>query len=178
MSAPGVVLYTIGHSNRSTEELLSILRAHGIERIVDVRTVPRSRRNPQFDRDALRSVLAGLGIDYLHLPSLGGLRQPMPQSRNGALTDPAMRGYADEMETGEFQGGLDLLLEGARARRSAVMCAEADPAHCHRSLLSDAVTALGMRVVHILDGETLRAHQVSPLARIEGGRVSYPDLLA
>lgn len=178
MNDPTVVLNTIGHSNRSTEEFLAILRAHRIEQVVDVRSVPRSRRNPQFDQNALRSVLAGVGINYLHLPSLGGLRQPMPESRNGALTDPAMRGYADQMQTREFQEALDSLLEGARACRSAVMCAEADPAHCHRSLLSDVLAARGICVEHILEMETVRPHRVSPLARIEGGRVSYPDLLA
>lgn len=102
----------------------------------------------------------------------------MPESRNGALTDPAMRGYADQMQTAAFQEALDLLLEGARAHRSALMCAEANPAHCHRSLLSDALAARGIRVEHILEMENVHPHRVSPLARIEGGRVSYPDLLA
>ena len=167
-------LWTIGHSNRPLEEFMAMLRGHGVEVLVDVRTVPRSRYNPQFDRDALPGELAARGIEYRHQPGLGGLRKPRKDSRNTGWRNDSFRGYADYMQTAEFQANLEALLRLASERRVAIMCAEAVPWRCHRSLIADAVTARGSEVRHIMSAEKADAHRVTPFARVEGGKVTYP----
>ncbi len=151
-----------------------MLRAHGVETLVDVRTVPRSGHNPQFNSDALPAALAAAGIEYLHMPALGGLRRPRKDSPNLAWRNESFRGYADYMQTPEFAAALDRLVELSRARRAAIMCAEAVPWRCHRSLIADALAARGIAVEHIMSEAAAKPHTVTSFARIEDGRVSYP----
>ncbi|HEY3283390.1 MAG TPA: DUF488 domain-containing protein [Armatimonadota bacterium] len=167
-------MLTIGHSIRSSEEFIDLLKAHGVQRLVDIRTVPRSRHNPQFNQDALPGALAGAGIAYAHLKELGGLRRPRPDSPNRAWRNDSFRGYADYMQTPEFEAALQGLLEMASRERLALMCAEAVPWRCHRSLVADALLARGIPVEEILGPGQSRAHRLTPFARVEGARVTYP----
>jgi uncharacterized protein (DUF488 family) len=165
----------VGHSNRTLDAFLAILKAHGVELLVDIRTAPRSRRNPQFNHDVLPRTLAG--IQYLHLPSLGGLRRPRPNSINTAWRSDGFRGYADHMASPEFQAGLAALIERAAARQTAVMCAEAPWWQCHRQLLADALVARGVAVEHILSETRRDPHRITPYARVDGIVVTYPGIM-
>lgn len=167
-------VFIIGHSTRAIDEFLRILQAHGVALVADVRTVPRSRHNPQFNRETLPVSLAQAGIGYIHLAALGGLRKPLPDSINAAWKNASFRGYADYMQTPEFAAGLEQLLELARERPTAVMCAEAVPWRCHRSLIGDALTARGVAVEDILSESKRSPHRMTPFARVEGERVTYP----
>lgn len=168
------VILTIGHSTRPLKEFITLLQAHGVTLLIDVRTVPRSRRNPQFNRENLPASLAAAGVGYWHLPGLGGLRRPRPDSRNLAWENEGFRGFADYMGTPEFEAALDELLELARRERVAIMCAEAVPWRCHRSLIADALVARGVAVEHILGPARRQPHTLTRFARVEGGRVVYP----
>jgi uncharacterized protein (DUF488 family) len=167
---------TVGHSTRSADELIELLLAHGIAVLVDVRTVPRSRHNPQFDQSALPATLEAAGLAYRHMADLGGLRKPRPDSPHTAWTNPSFRGYADHMDTPAFALALDQLIALARERSTAVMCAEAVPWRCHRSLIADALLARGIEVRHIHDARLAEPHRLTPFARIVGARVAYPGL--
>jgi hypothetical protein len=171
----GAIL-TLGHSTRPIDDFLELLRAHGVERVVDVRTIPRSRHNPQFNGDALAKSLpaAGAGIAYTHLKSLGGLRHPRADSRNLGWRNASFRGFADYMETPEFEEALAGLLELAAHKRCAIMCAEAVPWRCHRSLIADALTARGVPVEHIMSRAKCDLHRLTPFARVREKRVTYP----
>lgn len=177
---PAPLVLTIGHSNRSLAELLQLLQVHGVRHLVDVRTVPRSRRHPHFNREALPAPLGERGIRYSHLAALGGLRRPRPDSENGALEEGAFRGYADHMATAGFDEGVRQLLALARelppGQHLAVMCAEALPERCHRSLLADALLVRGAVVEDIIGaGPGPRSpRRLTPAARVEGTRVTYP----
>ena len=151
-----------------------MLRAHGVERVVDIRTVPRSRRHPWTSVDELPKVLAAAGIAHAHLPGLGGLRKPRADSENMAWRNDSFRGYADHMQTAEFEDALAELLAMAERERVAIMCAEAVPWRCHRNLVADALTARGVEVRHIMDAEKANAHKLAPFARVDGARVTYP----
>jgi len=169
-------LLTVGHSTHPLDEFLEILTAHEVREIADVRRFPRSRRHPHFSIDSLPASLADRGIAYRHWPELGGFRRPRRDSPNVGLEHPSFRGYADHMATPEFLAALDGLLAGARARRLAVMCAEALPAHCHRRLISDAATVLrGARVEHILGKGPRKLHVLTAEVRIESGHLVYGD---
>jgi uncharacterized protein (DUF488 family) len=170
------VVLTIGHSNRPIEDLLAILNAHGIERLVDIRTVPRSRQNPQFNRDVLAGSLQPAGIAYLHMPPLGGLRHPRKDSINSAWRNDSFRGYADHMQTPEFETALDELIAIAARERTAIMCAESVPWRCHRSLVADALTARGEKVEHIMSESKRNPHSITPFARVENRRITYPGI--
>jgi len=170
------MLFTIGHSNRSLNDFLALLHAHGIELVADIRTVPKSRHNPQFNREALAASLPPAGIDYLHLPDLGGLRHPRPDSLNLAWRNASFRGYADYMQTPAFEKALAELLQTAALRRAAIMCAEAVPWRCHRSLVADALLARGVPVEHIVSAATASPHKLTPFAVVESGKVTYPGL--
>jgi uncharacterized protein (DUF488 family) len=170
-------VWTVGHSTRSGEEFIQILRAHGIEVLVDVRTFPGSRRYPQFNREALSETLKESGIEYRHEPRLGGRRKARPDSRNSAWRNEQFRGYADHMETEEFKNGVRELLELASSKRVAIMCAEAVWWRCHRSLISDYLKAEGHEVVHILDEKKTEEHPYTSAARIVDGELSYRGLL-
>jgi uncharacterized protein (DUF488 family) len=171
-----LTIYTIGHSTRSFEEFLHLLRAHGVQQVVDVRTVPRSRRNPQFNRETLPETLAEAGIAYAHLPELGGLRKPRPDSTNDAWENASFRGYADYMQTPEFAAGLEHLLGLARELATAVMCAEAVPWRCHRSLIGDALLARGHGVEDILSPTRRSPHKMTRFAQVNGENVTYPKV--
>jgi uncharacterized protein (DUF488 family) len=172
-----VRIWTVGHSTRSGDEFIEILRAQGIEVLVDVRTYPGSRRYPQFNRAALAESLAAVGIRYLHEPRLGGRRRARPDSHNTAWRNEQFRGYADHMETDEFKNGVRALLELAANARVAVMCAEAVWWRCHRSLIADYLKAEGHEVVHILDEKKTEEHPFTAAASVINGRLSYKGLL-
>ena len=167
-------MWTIGHSTRSLEALLALLHAHGIRRVTDVRRFSRSRRHPQFNTDALSRDLPAAGIAYGHRPALGGFRRPRRDSRNTGWRNASFRGYADYMETDAFAAELDALLEEARTAPTAIMCAEAVPWRCHRSLISDALVARGVEVRHILGPAPAEPHALTAGARVEGRRPIYP----
>jgi len=167
-------IFTIGHSTRTLEELVRLLRCHEIERLVDIRTIPRSWHNPQFNREQLPESLGRWGIGYVHIKELGGLRHPTPDSPNAGWRNRSFRGFADYMQTDEFHRGLRRLIDMAREHRVAIMCAEAAPWRCHRSLVADALTGAGVNVEHILGTDNCRKHSVTPFARVEGEKVCYP----
>jgi uncharacterized protein (DUF488 family) len=168
------VLLTIGHSNRPVESFLEMLQGHGVELLVDVRRMPRSRYNPQFNRETLPETLAAARIAYRHMPGLGGMRHPRRDSTNTGWRNLSFRGYADYMETPEFEQNLQDLLREAVARRTAVMCAEAVPWRCHRSLIADAAAARGIPVKHIMSAAQAEPHRLTSFARVEDGRLTYP----
>ena len=169
-----LVIMTVGHSTRSTEVFLELLTSHSVKEVADVRTVPRSRRNPQFNRDVLPRTLKAAGIKYAHLAALGGLRHPRADSPNTAWRNASFRGYADYMQTPEFAAGLDKLLDLAKQAQVAIMCAEAVPWRCHRSLIADALLAHGVHVEHIMTATRRDSHKITSWAVIEGDRVTYP----
>jgi uncharacterized protein (DUF488 family) len=173
---PAGTIFTVGHSTLPIERFLTLLRTYGIERLADVRTVPRSRRNPQFGADALRESLRAESIDYVPLRELGGLRKPRPDSPNAGWRNESFRGYADYMQTESFARGLERLVELAAERRTAIMCAEAVPWRCHRSLVADALAARGIAVVEILSETSYREHALTPFARVTGTAVTYPPV--
>jgi len=175
MADDPATIFTIGHSTRALEEFIRILRAYGIARLVDVRTVPRSARNPQFNRESLPAALAAEGIIYLHLPELGGFRRALPDSINTGWRNASFRGFADYMQTDLFRDGLQTLIGIAEPGKTAVMCAEAVPWRCHRSLIGDALTARGIPVVDILAEAHSQPHKLTPFASVEGTRVTYPN---
>ena len=150
-----------------------MLAAHGVKLLADVRTVPRSRHNPQFNRDTLPETLKRAGIDYVHLPELGGLRKPRVDSTNLGWRNLSFRGYADYMETPAFEAGLDRLIHEANGRPAAVMCAEAVPWRCHRSLIGDALAARGYDVFEIASATKAQPHRMTPFALVRDGRVTY-----
>ncbi len=170
----GARVLSIGHSTRPIEELIELLRRAGATVVADVRTIPRSRANPQYEGPALARSLSRAGLGYVHLPELGGLRHARRGSPNGAWRNASFRGYADHMATPEFEEGLRRLRELARSGPVALLCAEAVPWRCHRSLIADALLARGVTVQHVTGPGTPRPHRLTPFARIEGRRVTYP----
>jgi len=169
----GVIL-TIGHSTRAQGDVVEMLRAHGVTLLVDVRRFPGSRRQPQFNKETLAAALRDAGIAYEHAVDLGGRRAPVEGSLNRGLRNPQFRGYADHMPTPEFASALDRLLKQARHDSVALMCAEADPWRCHRSMLADAIAARGVVVEHIMDASTRRSHEPTKGAVFHEGQVGYP----
>jgi uncharacterized protein (DUF488 family) len=166
-------VFTVGHSNHSIEKFLDILRAHGIRRLVDVRRHPGSRKWPHFNAGALAESLPAAAIDYVPMPELGGHRKPRPDSPHTAWRVDAFRGYADFMETPEFAAALDRVLAISRVAPTALMCAEALPWRCHRSLVADALLAKGLPVLEILSEREARPRKLPAFARVQGNRVIY-----
>lgn len=165
--------FTAGHSTRSADELLALLRAADVPRLVDVRRFPASRRHPQFSKEALAAALAASGIAYHHEPDLGGHREPRADSPNTAWRNPAFRGYADHMATPDFQAALARLLQAPP--RTALLCAEAQPTRCHRQLIADALAARGLAVQHLLAPGRAETHVLNPRARPgPAGTLTYP----
>ena len=164
---------TIGHSTLTWRDFLAILRAHGVKRVVDVRSIPRSRHNPQFNRETLSTKLRAARIGYVHLRKLGGLRHARRDSLNVGWRNASFRGFADYMQTFEFETGLDRLMKLAAQKRSAIMCAEAVPWRCHRSLIADALTVRGIRVEDIMSMGRSQVHSITPFAHVQGHCITY-----
>ena len=171
---PRPTIWTIGHSTRPIGEFTDFLRAHDIALLLDVRTIPRSRYNPQFNIGTLAQSLREAGIQYRHLPKLGGLRKPKKDSFNDGWRNASFRGYADYMQTEEFVNALEDLMAGGRLQPTAIMCAEAVPWRCHRSLIADALASRGWDIRHIVSPEKATPHVLTPFARLEKGRLIYP----
>ena len=168
-------IYTIGHSNRSIEEFLQILDVYKLKLVIDIRTIPKSRHNPQFSQDRLSTALEKHGIEYEHMPGLGGLRHTTKASVNTAWRNPSFRGFADYMQTDEFKSHLKRLIAPSKRKRLVIMCAEAVPWRCHRSLIGDALFARGIPIEDILSQTSHRPHRLTSFAKIEGENVTYPE---
>ncbi len=168
------IVFTIGHSTRSIEDFIAVLRAYQIEEVVDVRTIPRSRHNPQFNSDVLPKVLRKARIGYVHKKGLGGLRQSLKDSPNTGWHNLSFRGFADYMQTDEFRENIEDLLALAGKKRLAVMCAEAVPWRCHRSLIADALSVRGVEVIHVTSATSSHPHALTPFAKVRGARITYP----
>jgi uncharacterized protein (DUF488 family) len=180
MSMPGSNpsrLFTVGHSNRTLEEFLSLLKSHRVETLIDVRTVPKSRYVSHFNKEALAASLETVGINYIHFPKLGGLRKAKKDSVNTGWKNASFRGFADYMQTSEFEAAVDELLLRIGRSAGAILCAEAVPWKCHRSLIADALVVRGVSVDHIMAPTRTQSHQLTPFARVSGMRITYPDLL-
>lgn len=176
MSIPSIL--TIGHSTRTIEDFTSLLQAHGVQLIVDIRTAPRSKRNPQFNEDTLQASLKKSGIDYVRLKELGGLRHPRKDSQNMGWRNLSFRGFADYMQTPEFETGIKELIRLAQGRSVAIMCAEALPWRCHRSLVADALLVRGIQVEHIMTLKNRTEHSMTKWAVVDGKQITYPELPA
>ena len=171
------MILTVGHSTHLIEGFLELLAAHGVEQLIDVRTIPKSRRNPQYNSEALAEALQAAQIRYQHMPGLGGLRHPHKDSINTAWQNASFRGYADYMQTPEFEVSLHQLIDAANQHRTVIMCAEAVPWRCHRSLIADALLARGIAAGHILSNKPPKVHTYILFARVEDERVTYPGLV-
>ncbi|WP_159792993.1 DUF488 domain-containing protein [Puerhibacterium puerhi] len=175
--AGATTVWTVGHSTHPLDEFVALLQAHGVQRVVDVRTVPRSRRNPQFAEDVLGPALRERGLGYERVPALGGLRHARKESAegiNGAWRNASFRGYADYMQTPQFADAVEALAAEARDERLAVMCAEAVPWRCHRSLIGDALLVRGVEVLDIMSPTSAKPHTLTSFAAVDGTRVWYP----
>ena len=166
---------TIGHSTRTLDTFIEMLSAHGVKRLVDVRTIPRSRHNPQFNRDTLPEALRSAGIAYTHMEPLGGLRHARPDSPNAGWRNSSFRGFADYMQTPEFEAGLEELMQLAAREQTVIMCAETVPWRCHRSLIADALKVRGMQVEHIMSASRTQPHLLTPFAKVSGIHITYPQ---
>jgi uncharacterized protein (DUF488 family) len=175
---PQGAVFTLGHSTLPIERFVALLRTYGIERLVDIRTVPRSRHNPQFNDTALAGTLAAQHVEYVPMQALGGLRRARKDSPNTAWRNAGFRGYADYMQTEQFETALETLIVMSRQKRVAIMCAEAVPWRCHRSLVADALNARAVPVIEILSESSYRAHKLTAFAQLEGTRVTYPSAQA
>jgi uncharacterized protein (DUF488 family) len=171
---PEGAVFTVGHSTLQTERFSALLQTYGIERLVDIRTIPRSRHNPQFNDSALAASLTAHNLEHVHIPALGGLRHAHKDSANTGWRNASFRGYADYMQTSAFHDALEALIQMSREKRIAIMCAEAVPWRCHRSLVADALKVRGVPVIEILSENNYRMHQLTPFAQVEGVRITYP----
>jgi uncharacterized protein (DUF488 family) len=167
-------IFTVGHSTHPIDEFIGILKAHGIKKLIDVRTVPKSRHNPQFNADELAGSVRASGITYRRMASLGGLRHTTKESPNGAWRNASFRGYADYMQTEEFSDAVAQLLEHGRTNNAAIMCAEAVHWRCHRSLIGDALLVRDATVLDIMTATSAKPHTLTSFARVDGQRVWYP----
>jgi uncharacterized protein (DUF488 family) len=168
-------IFTIGHSTSTLEELIEMLRGHGVRRVIDIRTIPRSRRNPQYNRETLGPALRSRKIGYVHLKDLGGLRRTKPDSKNIGWHNASFRAYADYMQTPEFDAALKRAIRLSAVKPSALMCAEAVPWRCHRSLVADALAARKFPVEHIMSVTRANRHKLTSFARVRGKKVTYPS---
>lgn len=167
-------VYTIGHSTYPIDRFIKILQAYEIEMVVDVRTIPKSRHNPQFNKDNLRQELQKHGIGYIHLEGLGGLRHTTKASINTAWENSSFRGFADYMQTSDFKASIEQLIQVASEKRLVIMCAEAVPWRCHRSLIGDALTIRNIRVEDIMSETSSKPHKLTPWAKVDGEMITYP----
>ena len=174
MKLQELTVFTIGHSTRTLEEFIQLLKTNGIKLLVDVRTTPRSRHNPQFNKETLPASLKAESVRYIHVPEIGGLRRPQRDSVNLAWKNSGFRGYADYMQTKEFTDSLLKIIALARENCTALMCAEALPWRCHRSLISDALVVRHVKVRHIISASSIITHELSELAHVDGFKITYP----
>ena len=172
---PEGAIFTLGHSTLPIERFVALLETYGIMRLVDIRTVPGSRRNPQYGASALAASLADARVEYVHMTDLGGLRHARKDSINAGWRNKSFRGYADYMQTEAFGDAVERLIRLGREKRTAIMCAEAVPWRCHRSLVADALDLRGVPVVEILSATSWRMHRLTPFARVEGTMITYPS---
>lgn len=168
------IVYTIGHSTRPIDEFIAILKIYGIENVVDVRTIAASRHNPQYNEEDLRKSLNREGIGYIHCKGLGGLRHTTKASINTAWENPSFRGYADYMQTTQFQESMDKLIAMIKNKQTVIMCAEALPWRCHRSLIGDALLVRNIEVIDIMNDKTGKPHLLTSFAKVEGKKIVYP----
>jgi uncharacterized protein (DUF488 family) len=168
-------IYTIGYSTHAVDEFVGMLQAFHIEIVVDVRTIPKSRHNPQFNKDELKKSLRKHNIDYVHLNALGGLRHTTKASINTAWKNASFRGFADYMQTSEFAEGMEQLVGLGREKKVAIMCSEAVPWRCHRSLIGDALLVRNYHVEDIMSSKTTKPHTLTPWAKVKGMKITYPE---
>lgn len=168
------LIFTVGHSRRPLQEFIELIRAHDVQVVMDVRTVPRSRHNPQFNRETFPDALGAAGIGYEHVAALGGFRRASPASPNSGWRNASFRGYADYMQTPAFAASLARLIERSKSQRVVLMCAEAVPWRCHRSLIADALVVRGIRVEEIVSAKRTQPHAMTPFARVNGTAITYP----
>jgi uncharacterized protein (DUF488 family) len=167
-------LFTVGHSTRALDDLVEILRAHGVGAVADVRLIPKSRRYPQFNAESLAVSLPERGLKYLPFRSLGGRRRPMKDSPNMGWRNESFRGYADYLATDAFKAAIAELLAAAAKVPTAIMCAEAVPWRCHRSLIADAAVVRGWKVLDIMSATSAPEHKLTRFARVDGQSLTYP----
>lgn len=172
---PKDTIFTVGHSTLPIERFIALLKIYGIELLVDIRTMPASRHNPQFGSNALAASLTAAQIEYTHMPALGGLRHARKDSPNAGWRNKSFRGYADYMQTAEFAHAVETLIWMSQQKRTAIMCAEAVPWRCHRSLVADALDVRGVPVIEILSETSYRPHKLTPFARVYGTTIIYPS---
>lgn len=172
---PKSAIFTVGHSTLPIERFIELLKAYGIGQLVDIRTMPGSRRNPQFGSEALAGSLEAAHIEYAHMEALGGLRRARKDSPNAGWRNKGFRGYADYMQTAEFAHAVEALIRRSRLKRTAIMCAEAVPWRCHRSLVADALDVRGVPVIEILSETSYRPHKLTPFAHVDGVSITYPS---
>ena len=170
----GAVVYTIGHSTHTLAQFIALLRTHSTQTVADVRTVPRSRRVPQFNKESLAGELRAGGIGYVHMKELGGWRRARKDSPNTGWRNAGFRAYADYLLTQEFEAAISRLMSLAQRERIAIMCAEAVPWRCHRSLIADALTVRGVEVRHITGVDAAESHELTQFAKVDGARITYP----
>ena len=168
------LVMTIGHSTRMLDEFIGLLQAHAVSLVADVRTIPRSRHNPQFNKTSLPEELKKAGLGYIHLPGLGGLRHAKLTSLNVGWRNASFRGYADYMQTPEFETSLEELIQLAKQKQIAIMCAEAVPWRCHRSLIADALLVRRIRTEDIMSPTRRQVHMLTPFAKVQGTTITYP----
>jgi uncharacterized protein (DUF488 family) len=177
MSMKLTTIFTIGHSTLQIDQFIKTLQAYQIELLVDVRTIPKSRHNPQFNQNELKTELEQHAIDYVHLEQLGGLRHTTKASINTAWKNSSFRGFADYMQTKEFETGIEQLLKMAGEKQVVIMCAEAVPWRCHRSLIGDALVIRDLQVEDILSEKSSKLHKITPWANVDGLRITYPEIV-
>jgi uncharacterized protein (DUF488 family) len=166
--------YTMGFSTRSWEETLEVLHAFSIHRLIDIRTLPGSKRTPQFNLEHLQSALPRAGIEYIHMKELGGLRKPGKESINRAWRNDGFRGYADYMQTAEFAAAIERLIALAGGKKSVYVCTEAVFWRCHRQLVSDALLVRGLNVAHVFNARKAEPHKLTGFAHVDGLKITYP----
>jgi uncharacterized protein (DUF488 family) len=169
-------IYTIGHSTRPIEEFIDLLQRNKVNLLVDIRTIRKSRHNPQYAQEALEKSLSDHGIEYTFLPGLGGRRRPVKDSINTAWRNEAFKGYADHMQSNEFEEALEELLRLAEQKVTAIMCAEAVPWRCHRSLVGDALLVRGVEVIDIISATSTPQHKLTSFAHVDGDSITYPEV--
>ena len=169
-----LTIFTVGHSSRSIEDFIELLRSNGVTQLIDIRTIPKSRHNPQFNSDALAASLRAARVRYIQLKALGGLRHAKADSVNLGWRNASFRGFADYMQTDQFAAALDRVIKLAEDRATALMCAEAVPWRCHRSLVADALAVRKIRVLEIVSSAEPKEHKLTPFARVRGTRIAYP----